>query len=69
MDKEERVTLEVWNDTISINIIGTKKLAFVDYTPEMYDLIKNVRFRIPDTEEAKENYKYPFSNEYKKTLH
>lgn len=69
MDKEDRVTLEVWNDTISINIIGMKKLAFVDYTPEMYDLIKNARFRIPDTEEAKENYKYPFSNEYKKTLH
>src|SRR5690625_4549995 len=46
-----------------------KKLAFVDYTPEMYDLSRNARFRIPDTEEAKENYKYPYSNEYKKTLH
>lgn len=69
MDKEDRVTLEVRNDTISINIIGMKKLAFVDYTPGMYDIIKNARFRNPDTEEAKENYKYPFSNEYKKTLH
>jgi hypothetical protein len=69
MDKEEQVTLEVWNDKISINIMGMKKLAFVDHTPEMYDLIKNARFRIPETEEAKEYYKYPYSKEYKKTLH
>ncbi|MBP1931980.1 hypothetical protein [Ammoniphilus resinae] len=69
MDKKEQVCLEVWNDKISINIIGMEKLAFVDYTPEMYDLIKNARFRIPETEEAKEKYKYPYSNEYNKTLH
>lgn len=68
MDKKEQVTLEVWNDKISINIIRMKKLAFVDYTPEMYDLIRNARFRIP-TDEAKETYKYPYSNEYKKSLH
>ncbi|MEY2363830.1 hypothetical protein R6U76_16495 [Lysinibacillus capsici] len=69
MEKEKQVTLEVWNDKISINIIGTKKLAFVDYTPEMYDLIRNARFRIPETADTIANYKYPYSNEYKKTLH
>lgn len=69
MDKNEQVTLEVWNDKISINIIGMNKLAFVDYTPEMYELIRDARFRTPKTEEAKKNYKYPYSNEYKKTLH
>lgn len=69
MGEEEQVKLEVFNDKISINIIGMKKLAFVDYTPKMYDLIRNARFRIPKTEEAKEDYKYPYSNEYKKSLH
>lgn len=69
MDKKEQVILDVWNDKISINIMGMKKLAFVDHTPEMYELIKNARFRIPETEEAIENYKYPYSNEYKKGLH
>jgi hypothetical protein len=69
MDKNERISLEVWNDKISINIIGMNKLAFIDYTPEMYELIRNAKFRIPETEEAKENYKYPYSNVYKKTLH
>lgn len=65
----EQLVLEVWNDKISINIMGLDKLAFVDYTPEMYELIRNARFRIPETEEAKKSYKYPYSNEYKKTLH
>lgn len=69
MGKEEQVALEVWNDKISINIIGLKKLAFVDYTPEMYDLIRKARFRIPNTEEAIEDYKYLYSNEYNKSLH
>lgn len=40
MSEREQVSLEVWNDKISINIIGMKKLAFVDYTPEMYYLIR-----------------------------
>jgi hypothetical protein len=69
VEEKEQVVLDVWNDKISINIIGMEKLAFVDYTPEMYDLIRNARFRIPETEEAKEKYEYPYSNEYKKTLH
>ncbi|MBG9734955.1 hypothetical protein [Paenibacillus alvei] len=69
MDKKEQVVLEVWDDKISINISGTDKLAFVDYTPGMYDLIRNARFRIPESEEVKKKYKYPYSNEYKKTLH
>lgn len=69
MDKKEQVTLDVWNDKISINFIGMKKLAFVDYTPEMYELIRDARFRIPEFEETKEAYKYPYSNEYKKSLH
>lgn len=46
MDKKEEVTLKVWNDKISINLIGMKKLAFVDNTPGMYDLVRNARFRI-----------------------
>lgn len=63
------VELSVWDDKISINIKGLNKLAFVDYTPEMYELINNARFRIPKDEAAREQYKYPYSNEYKKTLH
>lgn len=69
MDKKEQAVLEVWNNKISINIKGVEKLAFVDYSPKMFDLIRNARFRIPETEEAKQSYKYPYSNEYKKTLH
>ncbi|MEC0243588.1 hypothetical protein P4H66_27595, partial [Paenibacillus dokdonensis] len=69
MDRKEQVVLKVWNDKISININGTDKLAFVDYTPGMYDLIRNARFRTSENEEAKQKYKYPYSNEYKKTLH
>lgn len=65
----EEVKLEVRDEKISIHITGMKKLAFVDYTPEMYELIKNARFSIPKTEKAIKNYKYPYSKEYKKTLH
>lgn len=64
---DEEVKLEIQDDKISINIAGMEKLAFVDYTSEMYELIKNARFSIPKTEKAIENYKYPYSNEYKKS--
>lgn len=37
MGKNEHVVLRVWNDKISMNICGLDKLAFVDYTSEMYD--------------------------------
>lgn len=66
---DDGVYLSVYNDKISINIKGTNKLAFVNYTEELLEIIKNARFRVPKTEKAIANYKYPYSNEYKKTLH
>jgi hypothetical protein len=64
---DDNVSLSVYNDTISINIKGMNKLAFVNYTDELFEIIKTARFRVPDTSEKVD--KYPYSNEYKKTLH
>lgn len=63
------VFISTVNDTIAINIKGMNKLAFVDYSEEMLEIIKKARFRVPRTEETRKNYKYPYSNEYGKTLH
>ncbi|MBA4507559.1 hypothetical protein H1057_05765 [Clostridium sporogenes] len=65
----DEVSLRIYNDKISINIKGTDKLAFVNYTEELLEIIKNARFRVPETEKAIKEYKYLYSNEYKKTLH
>lgn len=66
---DDNVSLSVYNDTISINIKGMKKLAFVNYTDELFEIIKNARFRVPDTSEKVDKYHYPYSNKYKKKLH
>ncbi len=44
-------------------------MAFVNYTDELFEIIKKARFRIPDTPEKISIYKYPYSNEYKKTIY
>lgn len=69
MGKNETVTVDVWGKKISLNIPGMHKLAFVDYTPEMYELIKEAKIKIPGTDKAIKDYKYPYSNKYKKALH
>ena len=66
---DDNVSLSVYNDTISINIKGMRKLAFVNYTDELFEIIKSARFRVPDNQEQIDKYKYPYSNEYKKSLH
>lgn len=66
---DDNVSLSVYNNKISINIKGMKKLAFVNYTDELFEIIKNARFRVPDTPEKIDEYDYPYSNEYKKKLH
>jgi hypothetical protein len=63
------VSISVYNDCISINIDGMSKLAFVDYSEDMLEIIKSARFRVPRTPETRTKYKYPYSNEYGKTLH
>jgi len=63
------VSIGVSNNYISINIEGMSRLAFVDYSDEMFEMIKKAKFRVPKTLETREKYKYPYSNEYKKTLH
>ncbi len=63
------VSISVYNDCISINIEGMSKLAFVDYSEDMLEIIRNARFRVPRTPETRTKYKYPYSNEYGKTLH
>lgn len=68
MEDNREVKIDVWSGKIAISIPGMHKLAFVDYTPKMYDMMTRAKFRIP-TEEAKEKYKYPYSNEYNKGLH
>ncbi|APH15988.1 hypothetical protein NPD5_3877 [Clostridium sporogenes] len=65
----EDVSLSVYNEKIAINIKGLNKLAFVNYTEDLFEIIKNARFRVPKTPEAIKKYKYPYSNEYKKSLH
>ncbi len=65
----EGVHLGVYNNKISINIEGTKKLAFANYEEDLLEIIKNARFRVPQTKKAIEDYKYLYSNEYKKSLH
>jgi hypothetical protein len=69
MDNKEQVAISIWDDKITIHISGLDKLAFIDYSPEMYELIKDAEFRVPKTKEAIKKYKYPYSNKYKKTLH
>lgn len=64
-----KVSISVYNDCISINIEGMSKLAFVDYSEDMLEIIKKARFRVPRTPETRLNYKYPYSNEYGKNLH
>jgi hypothetical protein len=66
---DDKVSLSVYNEKISINIEGMNKLAFVNYTDELFEIIKKARFSIPDTPEKVEKYKYPYSNQYKKKLH
>lgn len=63
------MSLNVYNEKISINIKGLHKLAFVNYTEELYEMMKKARFRVPKTPEAIEKYAYLYSNEYKKYLH
>ena len=65
---DDNVSLGVYNDKISINIKGMEKLAFVNYTDELFEIIKTARFRVPDTPEKIDKYDYPYSNEYKKKL-
>lgn len=64
---DDNVSLSVYNDTISINIKGFNKLVFVNYTDQLFETIKTARFRVPNGSES--NDKYPYSNEYNKTLH
>lgn len=66
---DDNVSLSVYNDRISISIKGMDKLAFVNYTDELFEIIKRARFRVPDTPDKIKKYKYPYSNEHKKTLH
>jgi len=66
---DDNVSLSVYNDKIAISIKGMSKLAFVNYTDELFEIIKSARFRVPDTLEKIDSYKYPHSNEYKKDLH
>lgn len=40
------VTISTLNNCISINIEGMSRLAFVDYSEEMLELIKKARFRV-----------------------
>ena len=63
------VTISTLNNCISINIEGMSGLAFVDYSVEILELIKKARFRVPKTPDTRKKYKYPYSNEYGKTLH
>lgn len=35
---DDNVSLSVYNDTISINIKGMNKLAFVNYTDELFEI-------------------------------
>jgi len=69
LDIDNKVSLSVHNNQIAINIDGLNKLAFTNYTEELFEIIKNAKFRIPDNSEAIKNYKYPYSNKYKKYLH
>ncbi|MDU5081214.1 hypothetical protein [uncultured Tissierella sp.] len=69
LEIDENVSLSVYNESISINIKGLRKLAFVNYTKELLEMVKKARFRIPKTPKAIEDYKYLYSNEYKKYLH
>ncbi len=66
---DDYVSLIVYNGMISICIIGLKKLAFADYNETLFEIIKNAKFRVPVGEQQINEYKYLYSNEYKKTLH
>ncbi|MBX4267175.1 hypothetical protein [Clostridium estertheticum] len=66
---DENVSLSVHNDSIFIHIKGLDKLAIVNYNEELFEIIKNARFRVPTTPETIKNYKYIYSNEYNKFLH
>ncbi|MFA5577679.1 MAG: hypothetical protein WCZ27_10265 [Tissierellaceae bacterium] len=54
---DDKVSLSIYNDKTSINIKGTSKLAFVDYTEELLEILKNARFRVPKTKKAIDEYK------------
>lgn len=69
LNEDENVVLSRCNDQIHINIKNTKKLAFVNYTDELIEIIKAAKFRIPSSTERIKEYKYPYSNAYNKTLH
>lgn len=67
--KLDKVLLSVKKDVIEIYFEGIERCAIVDYSAEMADLLMKARFRVPATEEARQAYKFPYSNAYKKTLH
>ncbi|EYE87246.1 hypothetical protein Q428_14350 [Fervidicella metallireducens AeB] len=69
LEIDEKISLSVYNNKIAINIDGLHKLAFVNYTEDLLEIIKNARFRVPNNTEAINKYKYPYSNKYKKYLH
>ncbi len=64
-----KVTLYVTKTTIEIHIDGIEKPAFVDYSDEFLELLKEARLRVPKTDSGRAKYKFPYSNAYKKTLH
>jgi len=66
---DDNVSLSVYNEKIAISIKGMSKLAFVNYTDELFEIVKSAKFRVPCTSKQIESYKYPHSNEYKKDLH
>lgn len=66
--KLDRVMLSIKNDIVELYFEGIERCAFVDYSPEMVDLLMQARFRVPTTDSARNAYKYPYSNAYKKTL-
>lgn len=66
---DNKVILHRTNNSLSILLPNATKVALVDYDSELLEIIKKARFRVPENEEQFAKYKYPFSNEYNKTLH
>lgn len=66
---DKNIILNVYNNKISISIQGVKRLAFVNYTKELFEIVRKSRFRIHATQEEIKDYKYLYFNEYKKYLH
>jgi len=69
LEIDDNVSLSVFNGKIAIDIKGLPKLAFVNYTEDLFEIIKNARFSVPKTQEDIKKYKYLYSKEYKKYLH